>query len=145
MFVSNRRLGGFLAKKSGELFEAKIEGLCRYELITFVKIPPGCRSIGANRLVRVTTPFDCILGLGQQVVFLDLKSTREKKLSMTPSIVKPHQKEALSKLARHQKAGILVNFQAHDKLVFFDASKLYGKPLAPEDGKTIVNLRELFI
>lgn len=140
----NRFIGGFVAQHAGAAFEARIERQCRIELLTFVKIPPGCKSLGVHKLIRVKSPFDCIIGFEKQLVLIDLKSTRGNKISMADSIIKPHQKRALMGISRHQKAGILVNFQNLNQIVFFEASQLYGKPLGPEDGKIIVSLKELF-
>jgi hypothetical protein len=118
----NRRRAGWLAKKSGSAFEQRVEMECLKGGLSFVEIPDGCRRFSRTKIVQVQTPFDCILGFGNQVACLDLKSINAGTFGK--SLVSAHQVDALAKIHRHQIAGYLIYFRAVDKIVFFDAKEL---------------------
>lgn len=145
-----KRRGGWLAKREGQAFEHRIEIHCNYQGITFIRIPDGMRRIGKDLIIPIKSPFDCILGKGLNVVFLDLKTIDQN--SFPASLIKEHQVLALKKLSIHQRAGYLIYFKKCDKYAFFAAKDLTlakGTSLRPENGLELgcsltVNLSLLF-
>lgn len=110
---------------------------CRFQGLTLVEIPPGCRQAG-TQLIRVKSPFDFIVSAPRGLVaFLDAKTVIAKTFSF--SSLTDHQVATLASLEAHSHvAGYLVCFRSQDIVSFFKASKLQSlvgkKSLTPEDG-----------
>ncbi len=145
----NRRIGGKRAKVAGDLFEKAFEQACAIQGIECIRIPNGCRSLGAFKLVRVPTPFDYVLCYNQRAAFVDLKSIESGNL--THSKLTPHQLSSLKKLSPGGVSGYVVNFSG--EIYFIDISILletkkgesvpftYAKHLG---NRTSMDIRKLF-
>jgi penicillin-binding protein-related factor A (putative recombinase) len=103
-----KRIQGKKAQRAGSNFEVFFQSLCKTQGISFERIPSGCKSTGKNRLIRVTTPFDYILGYQGQGAVVDLKSIETGNL--TYSKIVPHQLKALRNLSVGLLAGYVVGF-----------------------------------
>ena len=146
----NRRIGGKRAKVAGDLFEKAFEQTCAIQKIECIRIPNGCRSLGAFKLVRVPTPMDYILCYNQRAAFVDLKSIKSGNL--THSKLTPHQISSLKRLSPGGVSGYVVNFSG--SVYFIDVSILletkkgdsvsldYAKPLGH---RATMDLRRIFI
>lgn len=116
----NRRIGGKRAKVAGDLFEKSFEQTCAIQGIECIRIPNGCRSVGATRLVRVATPFDYVLCYNKRAAFVDLKSIETGNL--THSKLTEHQLASLKRLSPGGISGYVVNLSG--EVYFFDISIL---------------------
>jgi penicillin-binding protein-related factor A (putative recombinase) len=116
----NRRFAGKRAKIHGDVFEKYFEQTCEIQGVECVRIPNGCRSLGAFKLVRVPTPFDYVLCYNQRSAFVDLKSIESGNL--TYSKLTPHQLESLKRLSPGGVSGYVVNFSG--EVYFIDISIL---------------------
>lgn len=113
---------GIKSQHAGKLFEAQFEYACRSIGAYPIKIPPGCKTIGARILVRVKSPFDYTVA-GKRTLFVDTKSCSQA--SFPADKITPHQIRDLSELSkRGHLAGYVVNFRAHSLFSFFDAKQL---------------------
>ncbi len=118
--MHSRRLAGKRAKIAGDNFESQFENLCAIQGVECVRVPNGCRSLGAHKLVRVTTPMDYILGYMKRAAFVDLKSIASGNL--THSKIVPHQLSSLIKLSRGGISGYIVAIE--NEVYFFDVAIL---------------------
>jgi len=116
----NRRIGGKRAKVAGDLFEKAFEQTCAIQKIECIRIPAGCRSLGAFKLIRVQTPFDFVLCYNQRAAFVDLKSIESGNL--THSKLTPHQLNSLKRLSPGGVSGYVVNLSGN--VYFIDISIL---------------------
>lgn len=113
---------GLIAKKRGDSFQNFFEIRCAQQGVTCIRIPDGCRQISAHKTQRVRTPFDYVIGHGNKIIFLDLKSTANK--TFTKSMCVDHQIYSLTKLSMHQDAGYLVYYSESALLVYYKVSQL---------------------
>lgn len=146
----NNRIGGKRAKVAGQLFEKAFEQTCAIQGIECVRIPDGCKQVGAFKLIRTITPFDFVLCYNQRAAFVDLKSIESGNL--THSKLTPHQLNSLKRLSPGGVSGYVVNFSG--TVYFIDVSILletkkgesvsldYAKPLGH---RSTMDLRRIFI
>lgn len=136
------------SRKAGSAFEEQFEDSCKHLGIFFhrnrdVFIPPDLR-------MRVRVPknlYDYFMFYGQHLFALELKSTKEKSLSLSESVIKPHQIQALIDAQKYDNiiAGFLVNFRECDNKTYFvpiESFILYqeiGQGLKPNTLKGKVN------
>jgi len=142
----DRQLAGWKAKFNGKNWERDFEVACAVASIACVRIPNGCRSIGRNRLVRVRSPFDYVLGYGARIACVDLKSFVAGK-SLSHSQIDPGQLSHLLALSRDGIAGYIVYYKSTGDVVFYDAERLAGiKPRASlgiADGSSLGTVSDL--
>ena len=141
-----RQRAGYFAKKIGSKTEDDIEAKCRHQGILLISIPSGCEWVGANRVIPVPTPFDCVGIWGKNDIFFDIKTTANSSFSYSAIHAKPHQIDWLVRIAkRDRRAGFLVHFREAQQLVWFDAVKMAQvqkrESLGPQDG---LNLGEFY-
>lgn len=117
-----RSMAGLRSKRTGEQFEAFFERVCVAQKIDCIRIPDGCRQIGAHKFQRVKTPFDYILAHNKKVCFVDLKVLTANKFPF--SLIVPHQLRALEALGRHSNSGYLIYFKTERVFVFVHYSVL---------------------
>lgn len=121
-----RIIGGRRAKQFGQAFEEVFKLRARFSGITCERIPDGCRTVGTKNgmpvLCRVKSPFDWIIGLGNQVAFVDTKTIDSDRIPYASihNDKKRHQIESLSNLGQHGIAGFCTYFRPVDKVVFFN-------------------------
>lgn len=117
-------MAGKQAHDTGVIFENILHRSALVYGYAVVDIPDGCRQLGANRLIRVPTPFDYVLTKSpRETIFCDAKCTRERHFPV--GLIKPHQAEELFKLQKiGHVAGYIVNFLMQDATYFFEAHKL---------------------
>lgn len=106
--MHNRRLAGKRAKYAGASFENQFENLCAIQNVTCVRIPDGCKTVGPNKMIRVSTPFDYVIGFNGKAGFIDTKVTLGD--NFTFSMIKPHQLESLLSLAHCGVSGYIIGF-----------------------------------
>jgi len=116
----SRRVAGKRAKYAGSMFETLFENMCAIQNIECVRIPDSCRQVGANKLIRVYSPFDFVLCYRQRAAFVDLKSIDIGNL--TYSKIVPHQLRNLLKLSPGGVSGYIVNVAG--EVYFVDVSIL---------------------
>lgn len=133
----DHKLIGLKAKRNGSSWESAMIGLAEIKGWDVIPIPPGCKQLGAKRLIRVKTPFDCVFIKQGKSLYTDLKTTID---STWPYCHNDWDQIAWLIKCEHQghKAGYIVNFSELDTVVFFSATSLTGlKPrssLKPGDG-----------
>lgn len=89
------------------LFQSMGEHMCR---AVVERIPDGCRAIGIKVSIRIKSPFDFIVKLGDRYLFCDAKSTAGKRLPVDK--IKIHQVAALERLHSDRgRSGYVVNFR----------------------------------
>lgn len=116
------RSRGLAAKKSGDAFERELMMRCAMEGIGCLRIPNGCKWVGANRVIPVKSPFDFILVYEGKIAFIDAKYRAADRLRF--SDIEPHQLRALKIATKGTEAigGYLCKLG--DELCFFDIAKL---------------------
>lgn len=144
-----RRLGGKIAKISGEEFENILIPWANKLNATLTRIPNGCRTIKrGNKLmvIRVKSPFDFLLSYQGKAVCFDAKSVNSNTFSH--SMINQNQ---LNELLRIEKqlisAGLLIYLRKAQKVIFVRASKLStlrrGASVGISDGLDLNNLKSL--
>lgn len=137
--------GGLEAKRRGDEFEDILYAQAIEQGFAIVKIPPGCKQIGRNRLIRVKSPFDYLIAKSAQMVAFDCKSTALNKFPS--SLVKWHQVENLEWLEKKDiEAGYLIWFRKLDQIHFFSAKYMHDNPrkIAPEFSTRFLGNRQNF-
>ena len=122
--MRSRRAAGWLAKKVGSHFEDVFKYACQRQGIVVTRMPDGCRTLGANRLMRVQTPFDWILTSQGKSAFIDTKSTEDNLFPAGK--IKDHQ--LLTLLAHAQAgaiAGYVIQYRKHGFTAFAPVSRLW--------------------
>lgn len=122
MTLANTLRGG-KAYRAGRGFEEIFERQCRISRVAFNRVPDGCRTVGARKLIRVRTPYDWVLTLNGKTALIDTKSFDLSRL--LPSKIEPHQLKAL--LAHHTEgavAGYVIHFRPEADVRFAPASVL---------------------
>jgi len=118
-----RRMRGKLAKRTGENWENRLVSQCSLYDLEVIRIPDGCKQVGARQLIRVRTPFDFIVSDHYQAAFLDTKTVQ--KSSFGYKEIDQNQLGNLLKLWRHgHAAGYLIYFRPIDQVIFFHAGLL---------------------
>ena len=117
------RVRGLKAKREGKSWENTFESFCNLTGVNCIRIPDGCRSLGKFKLMRVKSPFDFVLGYGDKIACVDLKSFGSGK-NLTHSQIDSNQLHNLHKISRDGIAGYVVNFRSIDKIVFFSATQM---------------------
>jgi len=121
-----RKIGGWKAQKEGKNWEAHWRFKCQRSSISVIRIPDGCQKMfmgGRLVLKAVKSPFDWILGFGNQTAFVDTKSIDADRLVHSKII--PHQVLAMETLARHGNVcGYVVFFRPVNKVVFVNSNLL---------------------
>jgi hypothetical protein len=115
-----KRIAGKLAKTRGELFESRFESQCRFYGVTCVPIPDSCKVIGANKIIRVFSPFDYVIGYGNRAGFVDTKTVLGG--GFTYSMIHQKQVESLGKLTHCGVSGYVINLSG--KVYFVSVEQL---------------------
>jgi penicillin-binding protein-related factor A (putative recombinase) len=132
---------GRKAKRAGQTFEQIIINEAYRSNLEIMRVPDGCKSTGAKSFIRIKSPFDFVLvdRSKENTIFCDVKSTQSG--TFVPSLIKQHQVKELKKFSglTKIKAGYIINFEKHSKVVFFPVTKLIEslvtrKGLRPSDG-----------
>lgn len=140
----SRQLAGLKAKKEGQAFESLFEVLCAKEGIAVTRIPDSCRVIGANRYVRVKSPFDWVISCKGSKFLIDTKSVAGSTIPY--SLIDEFQ---VSEMAKHagdfDTSGYVVWLRETDRIVFIPTRILkqcLGKrgSIQPEKGKLEENM-----
>ena len=152
MFIVSKSLS---VKKIGDQFEGVFEFRCRSQGVLFLRVPNGCRQVGPkpNQLIRVRSPFDCVIDFQGKIALLDLKTYSKNRISHGDLV--PHQIQNLLDFETcGHIAGYIVFFREADKIVFYSASLL--NMLRPGQGFSIdaglllgsredIDVRKLFL
>lgn len=152
-----RIISGKRGKRNGAVFEERVLRASENQGWKALRIPDGCRQLGAFKIVRVKSPFDFIIAkdhvhmaqspyesMVTRTILFDAKSTNDARFS--PTKIKPHQIEWLNKfcMLRSYVAGYAVNFEKHGCVSFFTVPQLANaiktrKGLAHGDGILLGN------
>lgn len=103
----SRSFAGLRAKRNGDNFETLFESRCRMYDVHYEKVPNGCKQVAPNRIIRVRTPFDYILGFEGKSAVVDLKSCEGSSFGFSKIV--PHQLQALKNLSVGMIAGYIIN------------------------------------
>lgn len=108
--------------KEGKVFESSIEQSCKDQSIFYfrvrdVNLPPDVR-------MRVKLPqnkYDCLLFYKNHLFPTELKSTKDKSISLKEHMIKQHQIDNLKEAAKYPDviAGFLFNYREPDNRTFF--------------------------
>jgi len=71
---------GLKKKVHGDFFEALVTFFAQADKLHIIKIPEGCK-VTKGKLVRVKSPFDFMLNLGDITMLFDAKTTIKKTFS----------------------------------------------------------------
>lgn len=123
MTLANR-LQGAKAQRAGRGFEEAFARRCSYcALLAYNRVPDGCRTLGARKLIRVKTPYDWVLTFEGQTALLDTKTFDIARL--LPSKIESHQMKAM---LEHElmgaTAGYVIYFRPVEEVRFAPASVL---------------------
>ena len=123
--MRNYSVGNRKANAEGRQFEELLDRACFRHGINSVVFPMGGRYVG-KKFIPIRTPFDRILIRPRgQVAFVDAKSVGSGH-NFSRSMLTDHQVQALY---RYWESGCLsgyvVCFREFNRVVFFDAAKLY--------------------
>ncbi|WP_409971842.1 Holliday junction resolvase RecU [Bacillus sp. Bva_UNVM-123] len=109
-------------KNEGKLFEQDVETSCNEQNIFYfrvrdVKLPPDVR-------MRVKLPqnkFDCLLYYKDHLFPIEMKSTKDKSISLKEHMIKQHQITSLKESTKYNGviAGFLLNFREPETRTFF--------------------------
>jgi hypothetical protein len=116
-----RRVAGKKSRNNGATFEFAFQSLCGVQGVNCVRIPDGCKQVGARKLIRVATPFDYCLCYQGRAAFVDTKTT--DAMHFTHSMIKPHQLNSLRQLSPGGKAGYVLGM-GDGNVYFADVSLL---------------------
>jgi len=109
-----RKIGGLVAKRSGQRFEHMVSSVAHVEGIACVRIPDGSRMVrgrtGALVNIGQTSPWDFCMAYRGAAAFLDTKCTED--MTFAASKIKSHQLYALQKM---EDQGCLAGY-----LILFD-------------------------
>lgn len=131
------RLSGKLAQAVGKSWENILINVCLRQGYKAIQIHQGCRMLWSSRkmnAIPIKNPFDFIIVGHNRALFLDCKTTKNKK--MPPNMIKKHQLEDLSECEKNGfMSGFLVHFRSSENIVFFNASviKTIGAQSIGED------------
>lgn len=109
------------AKKVGDEFEKRFANFINAsENSTAIRIPNGCLSVGANKLIRIKSPFDFVLAFRDDIIFCDTKTTKSNAFPLIAKTVN-NQMYNFEKLAKHNKAcGYLIEFREAGEFRWFN-------------------------
>lgn len=140
---------GYKAKRNGQNFEHLICNELRKRGWVVTRIPDGCKVVGANKFIRVKSPFDFVATRlvdpwnDSTAMFFDAKTVQGKTFSYS-SIRSPHQLVYLHDIEQTGfRAGYVIQFQTLEKteVRFFMASQLLklrrGQSVSAADGELI--------
>ena len=109
-------------KNYGKLFESDVEVSCNEQNIFYfrvrdVNLPPDVR-------MRVKLPqnkFDCLLYYKDHLFPIEMKSTKDKSISLKEHMIKQHQIDSLKESTKYDGviAGFLLNFREPKSRTFF--------------------------
>ncbi|GAB6989613.1 Holliday junction resolvase RecU [Paenibacillus pini] len=111
-------------KNFGKIFEESFKSSvlnCEEKIFFFrikdVNVPPDLR----NRVKLVRNDYDCLMFTSGHLFTLELKSTKEKSISFSESIIKQHQIDNLLEASTHNGviSGFLFNFREPENRLFF--------------------------
>lgn len=118
-----KRLQGQKAHAFGALFESMFQNSCKRLGVAITRIPDGCKTLSARKIVRVKTPFDWICSFEGKTALLDTKTTLGE--SFAHSSISDHQ---IHELVHHQIAGAVAGYviwlRKIDSIIFVPAEKL---------------------
>jgi hypothetical protein len=123
-----RKLGGRIAKKSGDRFERIFYSEALSQGLGCIQIPNGMRVVRAGaKLIPVPTctPFDFIIALNSKTMFIDTKSTQRNTFSY--SELTAHQLTALDHMFGHGIGGgyvIVFRSQGLSSVCYFPIEQL---------------------
>lgn len=155
MVSHKRRVSGKRAQSGGASFESSVYNGAIGQGWRVLRIPDGCRQLGAGKIIRVKSPFDFIIAKDviappipniteTRTILFDAKTTTENLFP--PAKIKPGQLEWLQKFygLNSYVAGYLVNFEKHGCVAFFTVPHLAKsvrerKGLAHSDGVLLGN------
>lgn len=116
-------LRGARNQHAGAAFESVFFDACLNEMIVIERMPDGCKQVGANRLIRVKTPWDFILTRSGKTAYIDTKTTNDPKFTF--SAIEKHQADAMFKHARegapNVTAGYVIELRQTDEVIFVPA------------------------
>lgn len=135
--IMKRGLTGPQNRVIGQSFEDFLELQCRMKSVLFIKMPLGCRRVGKNRLIPISTPFDYTIIKDGVAAFLDCKSFTGSRVSH--SMLTEHQVSSLYRIQEKGcRAGYIVWHRDINRVVFYSAEIMFklrrGESLGPDDG-----------
>lgn len=112
----------------GRQFESNFKIQCQYHQCQATRMPDGCKTVGAAKLIRVKTPFDWIVSWNKHTALIDTKTSKNNHFAH--SLIEKHQ---VDELFLHEKQGIMsgyvVEFREADTVIFIPASALCMRKL----------------
>jgi penicillin-binding protein-related factor A (putative recombinase) len=121
------------AKKFGELFEGMFQANCTRLSVIATRFPDGCKTLGANRVIRVATPFDWILTYQGTSAFIDTKATAGGTFPYSKIV--EHQIVDMNRHATQgAQAGYCVWLRSKDVVIFIPVALLLKAHDARLDG-----------
>jgi len=121
----NKVRGGLYAKKVGAGFEDRFEKYCYHaENVSCIRLPDGCKRVGANQFIPVRTAFDWIVFHRDTVIFCDTKTTNTNSYSINEGKV-AFQLENFRICDSHNHiAGFLVEYRDINELRWFGHKRI---------------------
>jgi len=125
-----RKNQGRKAKAFGDLFESMFKYTCHKLGIAITVIPPGCKSMGGTRIIRVKSPFDWICTYQGKTALIDTKTCIGN--AFPHSQISDHQ---IHELVHHQISGAIAGYviwlRKSDRIIFLDALTLEKRAQKP--------------
>lgn len=121
--IDYRKAQGAKAQAYGGLFESMFLNSCKRAGLAITRLPNGCKTLSAHKIVRIKTPFDWIITYKGRCAYVDTKTSQGKVFAH--SMIADHQ---VNELLHHELAGALAGYvvwlRENNHVVFIPSSLL---------------------